>query len=160
MILGVWHFSFTVSDMERSVAFYRDVLGFELIHRQSSSSEYIRRLVGYPDAELRVAMFAVPGQPRGISSHDLELVEYLVPRGARGDAEIRNPGEAHLAVTVTDIAETYARLVALGVRFFSPPNPITAGVNEGGFACYFHDPDRIVIELLQPPAKRLAAARQ
>jgi len=151
VIHGVWHFSFTVSDMDRSVAFYRDVLGFELIHRQDSSSEYIRRLVGYPDAELRVAQFAVPGQPRGASSHDFELVEYVVPRGVRGEVEIRNPGQAHLALAVTDIHAMYERLMARGVRFFSPPNPITAGINEGGYACYFHDPDQIVLELLQPP---------
>jgi len=137
--------------MDRSVAFYRDVLGFELIHRQDSSSEYIRRLVGYPDAELRVAQFAVPRQPRGVSSHDFELVEYLVPRGARGDVEIRNPGQAHLALAVDDIQQMYGRLSAQGVQFFSTPNPITAGVNTGGYACYFHDPDQIVLELLQPP---------
>ena len=151
MILGVWHFSFTVADIERSVAFYRDVLGFELIHRQDSSSEYIRRLVGYPDAEVRVAQFAVPGQPRGVSSHDFELVEYLTPRGTRGEVEIRNPGQAHLALAVDDIQGMYDRLCAQSVRFFSPPNLITAGVNTGGYACYFHDPDQIVLELLQAP---------
>lgn len=156
MILGVWHFSFTVADMERSVAFYREVLGFELIHRQDSSSEYIRRLVGYPNAEIRVAQFAVPGQPRGVSPHDFELVEYLTPRGTRGEIEIRNPGQAHLALAVDDIQELYEKLRAKGVRFFSPPNPITAGVNTGGYACYFHDPDQIVLELLQPPPRRSA----
>lgn len=153
MILGVWHFSFTVSDLERSVAFYRDVLGFELIHKQSSSGEYIRRLVGYPDAEIRVAQFAVPGQPRGATPHDFELVEYLAPRGTRGEAEIRNPGQAHLALSVDDIHEMYERLRGLGVQFISPPNAITAGINTGGYACYFHDPDQIVIELLQPPPR-------
>jgi hypothetical protein len=43
------------------------------------------------------------------------------------------------------------KLVAAGVQFFSPPNLITAGVNAGGFTCYFHDPDKIVLEILQPP---------
>lgn len=151
MIHGVWHFSFTVSDIERSIAFYRDVLGFTLVHRQDSASEYIRRLVGYPDAELHVAQFAVPGRSGSVSSHDLELIEYVVPRGVRGEAEICNPGQAHLAVAVDDIASMYERLSAQGVTFFSPPNLITAGVNTGGFACYLHDPDQIVLELLQPP---------
>ena len=154
MMRGVWHFSFTVSDMEQSVAFYRDVLGFELIHRQDQANAYTRRLVGYSDAHLRIAQFAVPGQPRGISSHDLELVEYVVPRGTRGDVEIRNPGAAHLAFAVEDIHGRYERMRAAGVRFFSPPNQITAGVNEGGYTCYFHDPDQIVLEMLQPPPRR------
>jgi catechol 2,3-dioxygenase-like lactoylglutathione lyase family enzyme len=151
---GVWHFSFTVSDLDRSIRFYRDLLGFELIHVQEQDNEYTRRLVGYADARLRVAQLAIPGQPRGISTHDLELVHYLQPRGARGDANICNPGAAHLAVAVDDIHELHDRLVAAGVRFVSAPNRITAGVNQGGYACYFLDPDEIVLELLQPPPGR------
>jgi len=153
----VWHFSFTVADLDRSVAFYRELLGFELVHTQTQDNAYTRRLVGLPDAVLRVAQLAVPGQPRGVSSHDLELVEYVRPKGVREPGRICDPGAAHLAVTVEDAWMTYELLSAAGVRFVSPPNAITAGVNEGGFACYFLDPDDIVLELLQPPAHRLAA---
>lgn len=153
---GVWHFSFTVSDLDRSVAFYRDLLGFTLVHVQEQDNAYTRRLVGFPDARLRVAQLAVPGQPRGVSSHDLELVEYVSPRGARRDRRICDPGAAHLAVTVLDARAAHERLAVSGVRFVSPPNAITAGVNEGGFACYFLDPDDIVLELLEPPASRLS----
>jgi catechol 2,3-dioxygenase-like lactoylglutathione lyase family enzyme len=152
---GVWHFSFTVSDLDRSIGFYRDLLGFELVHTQEQANEYTRRLVGYPDASLRVAQFAVPGQPRGVSTHDLELVQYLSPKGERGSREICNPGAAHMAMTVDDIHERYERFVAAGVEFVSPPNEITAGVNAGGYTCYFRDPDDIVLELVQPPAHRL-----
>ncbi len=155
MLRGIWHFSFTVADIERSIAFYRDLIGFELIHQQEQANEYTRRLVGYPDAHLKIAQFVVPGEPRGLSTHDLELVEYVRPKGARGDINICNPGAAHLAFAVDDIQERYRRLVAEGVKFFSPPNLITAGINLGGFTCYFHDPDTIVLEMLQPPPSRL-----
>jgi catechol 2,3-dioxygenase-like lactoylglutathione lyase family enzyme len=154
-MFGVWHFSFTVASLDRSLAFYRDLLGFTLVHVQEQDNEYTRRLVGYPNARLRVAQLSIPGQPRGVSSHDLELVEYVQPRGTRGDIGICNPGAAHLAITVDGIAESYSRLLAAGVAFISPPNKITAGVNLGGYACYFRDPDEIVLELLQPPAHRL-----
>jgi catechol 2,3-dioxygenase-like lactoylglutathione lyase family enzyme len=152
---GVWHFSFTVSDLDRSVAFYTGQLGFQLLHTQEQSNDYTRKLVGYPDAHLRIAQLVVPGQPRGLSSHDLELVQYLQPRGTRGEAEICNPGAAHLALTVDDIHTRYEKLTAAGVRFYSPPNAITAGINAGGFTCYLEDPDQIVLELVQPPAHRL-----
>ena len=155
MLRGVWHFSFTVADLDRSIAFYRDLLGFELIHTQEQANDYTRRLVGYPDAHLKVAQLAIPGQPRGISTHDLELVEYVAPRGSRGDANICNPGAAHLALTVDDIHERYERLRAAGVSFVSPPNHITAGINTGGYTCYFRDPDAIVLEMVQPPPHRL-----
>jgi catechol 2,3-dioxygenase-like lactoylglutathione lyase family enzyme len=90
-MFGVWHFSFTVSDIERSVHFYRDVLGFELIHRQEQANEYTGRLVGYPGAHLRIAQFAVPGEPRGRSTHDLEPVEYVAPRGRRAASRYAIP---------------------------------------------------------------------
>jgi catechol 2,3-dioxygenase-like lactoylglutathione lyase family enzyme len=155
MLHGIWHFSFTVADLDRSIAFYRDVLGFELIHTQEQTNEYTRRLVGYPDASLKIAQFAIPGQPRDLSTHDLELVEYVSPKGTRGDSNICNPGAAHLAMAVDDIHGRYERLAAAGVSFVSPPNHRTAGVNAGGYTCYFRDPDDIVLELVQPPPHRL-----
>jgi catechol 2,3-dioxygenase-like lactoylglutathione lyase family enzyme len=155
---GVWHWSFTVSDLDAAVEFYTTLLGFECIHRQRQSNEYTRRLVGYPDADLRVAQLRIPGARRSITSHDLELVEYVAPRGTRQDPGICHPGAAHLALTVGDIAERYDRLLAAGVRFFSEPNLITAGVNEGGFTVYFYGPDQIVHELVQPPRSRIEEA--
>lgn len=154
MLRGIWHFSFTVADIERSILFYRDLLGLELVHTQEQHNEYTSRLVGYPDAHLKVAQFAVPGASRDRSTHDLELVEYVNPRGARGDTNICNPGAAHLAMCVTDIHARYRRLVAAGVPFNSKPNLITAGINAGGFTCYFRDPDQIVLELVQPAPSR------
>jgi lactoylglutathione lyase len=154
-MLGVWHFSFTVSDLERSLDFYVDLLGLELVHRQTQDNAYTRRLVGYPDAHLRVAQLAVPGQPRGYSTHDLELVEYVRPRGVRSDVNMYNPGAAHMAFTVPDAHAEYERLIGAGVEFVSSPNLIQAGVNTGGYTCYFRDPDLIVLELVQPPPSRL-----
>ncbi|TLF47495.1 VOC family protein, partial [Nonomuraea sp. KC401] len=61
------------------------------------------------------------------------------------------PGAAHLALTVDDARAEHARLSAAGVTFVSPPAEITAGVNEGGYACYFLDPDAITLELVEPP---------
>ena len=48
MLIAPWHFSFTVSDIEQSILFYRDVLGMELMHRQEQANEYTRKFVGYP----------------------------------------------------------------------------------------------------------------
>lgn len=152
-MFGVWHFSFTVADLARSVDFYTRLLGFVLVHEQHQDNAYTRRLVGYDDADLLVAQLAIPGQPRGVSSHDLELIEYRTPRGHRGDDAIHHPGAAHLAMAVDDLDAWYARLSAAGVDFVSTPNRITAGANTGGAAVYLRDPDRIVLELVQPPSR-------
>lgn len=99
-------------------------------------------------------MLAVPDRPASaLSFHDVELVEYLDPRGVPSSARRCDPGTAHLAFAVSDIEAVHARLLAHGVDFVSPPAHITAGVNTGGACCYFLDPDGHTLELVQPPAK-------
>lgn len=160
MIADVLHFSFTVSDIERSIDWYTRVLGLELVHRQRQDNEYTQRLVGIEGAVLEIAQFVVPRVPPARSTHMLELVEYVTPHGRElGDLATNSVGCAHLALMVDDIHERYARMAAQGVKFRNPPVKITAGANEGGFACYLHDPDGITLELLQPSAARLADLR-
>lgn len=156
MIADVLHFSFTVSDIERSIEWYTRVLGLELVHRQRQDNEYTQKLVGIPGAVLEVAQFAVPGVPPARSTHMLELVQYLTPHGRDlGDLATNSVGCAHLALLVDDIHERHERMVEQGVVFRNPPVAITAGANRGGFACYFHDPDGITLELLQPSPERV-----
>lgn len=164
MLAAIWHASFHVADLDRSVDFYHNMLRLELVHEQEQSNDYTRALVGYSDAHLRVAQLALPSRATQVSTHDLELVEYITPRGTRQDPARYHPGAAHLAFAVADIDAEYGRLVDSGVRFVSPPNRITAGVNTSGAACYFLDPDDITLELVQPPPHRMnllpAAARE
>ena len=156
MIADVLHFSWTVSDLEQSIDWYTRVLGLELVHRQRQENEYTQVLVGIPGAVLEIAQFAVPGVPPTRSTHMLELVEYITPRGRDlGDLAPNSVGCAHLALMVTDIYERYRRMVEHGVVFRNPPVEITAGANMGGFACYFYDPDGLTLELLQPSVERL-----
>lgn len=152
MLQGIWHTGLHVSDIERSIVFYRDLLGLRLVHRQESHTPYIAQLVGYDDAHLLVAQLALPDRsPSAASSHDIELVQYLSPRGSASPAQRCDPGTAHLAFAVDDIAATYTRLRENGVRFVGAPARITAGVNLGGAACYFLDPDDHTLEFVQPP---------
>lgn len=80
VIADVLHFSFTVSDIERSVDWYARVLGLELVHRQRQDNAYTRALVGIEDTVLEVAQFVVPGVPPARSTHMLELAEYVSPK--------------------------------------------------------------------------------
>jgi catechol 2,3-dioxygenase-like lactoylglutathione lyase family enzyme len=149
MIADVLHFSFTVSDIERSVTWWTEVLGLELVHRQRQENEYTQRLVGIPGAILEVAKLKLPGARPRFSSHVVELVEYVAGSGERPELPTNNVGVAHFALVVTDIHDRYRRMVQQGVSFRNPPVEITAGANKGGWACYFHDPDGITLELLQ-----------
>ena len=123
MLVNTWHFSFTVSDIERSIPFYRDVLGLELVHTQEQSNAYTRKFVGYPDAHLKVAQFKIAGLPTARSGHVLELVEYVAPKGVKVDTRTLNPGTAHLAFQVADIHAEHARMRAWGCAFAASPWP-------------------------------------
>ena len=148
-VTGILHTGLTVSDLDRSIAFYRDLLGLELIAQWDSAQPYLRAIVAYPDAELRIALLRLPATEAG-PGHHIELLEYRRPRGQRGDANTYNPGNGHVAFMVEDIDRTYAELSAKGVRFKSAPVPITHGRNTGAKGVYLFDPDDITLELIQP----------
>jgi catechol 2,3-dioxygenase-like lactoylglutathione lyase family enzyme len=149
-VAGIFHTGITVSDLDRSIAFYRDCLGLELVTRWESSQPYLRTVVGFPDAELRIALLRVPAMAAGVSGHHIELLEYRAPRGQRGDARTCNPGNAHVAFVVEDLDRVYADLSARGVRFKSAPVAVTHGRNAGAKAVYLLDPDDVTLEFIQP----------
>ncbi|CAN7632951.1 VOC family protein [Phenylobacterium sp. LjRoot219] len=157
MIAGPLHFSFTISDIDRSIRWYTEVLGLELVHRQRQENAYTQKLVGIPGAILEIAQFKVPGVTPAYSTHMLELVQYVTERGAAPSAlPTSQVGVAHLALIVTDIHSRYARMQEQGVAFRNPPVEITEGANKGGWACYLRDPDGITLELLQFSPERMA----
>ncbi len=152
MLTGVYHTGLSVADLDRSIAFYRDLLGLELIGRFERSGEGISRVVGYEDAHLSIAMLRVPG-----AEHMLELLEYRQPRGQRLEQEPKQPGSAHLCFIVNDSQALHRRLVEAGVQIRSreAPVPSDSPVNPGGFVTYLHDPDGFTVELLESaPGRR------
>lgn len=150
MLVNLFHFSFTVSNLERSIEFYRDVVGMKLVHTMIHDQPYTSVQVGFKDAYLKVALFTIEGFPETRSGHLLELIEYVNPRGEPTDTATNRPGVAHLAFQVDDLHAEYQRMKALGVRFRSEPVAITAGRNKGGWTVYFLDPDNITLEMVQP----------
>lgn len=154
MLLGIWHVSWTVSDIARSQAFY-EALGFELIHFQEQKNEYTEKLVGLEGAHLKAALMKMADVAPGLSGHVIELIEYVAPKGRQLDLKPCDLASAHLAVITDNAQELHERMVAAGGVFNSPPVAITAGINKGGFTCYMRDPDGFTVELMQPPRWRL-----
>ena len=144
------HTGYTVSNLDRSLAFYRDLLGCEVVATQEKQGGYLAEIVGYPEAHVRMAHLRAPESP-----HIIELFEYLapVPDRSRAPLEPRNVGTAHMSFIVSDLTTMYERLLAAGVEFFSPPVEIDTGINAGGRALYLRDPDGIPMELFQPPTR-------
>lgn len=149
----IHHTGYTVADLDRSLAFYRDLLGLETVAAQEKEGGYLAAIVGHPDAHVRMAHLRVPGD-----GHVVELFEYLAPAGRPpGPLDPADVGTSHLCFVVDDLPALYDRLRAAGVdSFVSPPVEVDTGINRGGFALYLRDPDGIPVELFQPP-QRLGA---
>ncbi|WP_318013106.1 VOC family protein [Mesorhizobium sp. BH1-1-4] len=157
-VCSMWHASWTVESMERTLPFYTDLLGLEVIHTQIQDNEYTRKLVGIEGAILKAVLLKVPELDAGLSGHIIELMEYIQPKGVKIDTKPCNIGAAHFAFGTRDVHAMYEKMSAAGVEFVSEPVAITAGINKGGFTCYLHDPDGYTLELMQPPSWRFDQA--
>ena len=141
-VRGFHHTSFTVSDIDRSVAFYRDVLGMELVAQSvEGSGEIVDKILGMPGARVKTAFLTAGG-------HMLELFQYLNPMGRPYDRRTCDVGPTHIALLVSDIHEGYRTLSAKGVPFKSAPQAFEKD-GETHWACYMTDPDGITVELYQ-----------
>lgn len=144
-IVGAHHTCYQVADLERSLAFYRGLLGFELVWQRVNEEEYVRQIVGQPEATLHQAMLRFPG-----SDHMLELIDYRGVDRKAVDTNPVNPGTAHICLLISDFQEFYDSLVAAGVPSVSDgPIAVTSGANAGRLAVYMIDPDGFRLELLE-----------
>lgn len=142
----------TVSDLDRSVAFYTNILDFEEIGRFESSGPEWERLLGVFGARTRTARLR-------LGEETLELTEFLAPRGrpVPPDSRSNDLWFQHVAIIVSDMDRAYARLADVGVEHVSPRPQLLPDWNEaaGGIeAFYFRDPDGHILEILAfPPDK-------
>ena len=139
------HHGFTVSDIDRSVAFYQDVLGLELIRvsprRNLPSYDHI---LGYQDVSLTVALLRHPAD-----EFLLELMQYENPEGKVRPLENAFVGASHLAFDVEDVDAIYQRLTEAGHTAINTPVDIEREGVVVARAAYALDPDGISIELFQ-----------
>jgi catechol 2,3-dioxygenase-like lactoylglutathione lyase family enzyme len=147
---GVWtiegarHAGITVSDLDRSLEFYCDKLGLELVWRRLYEEREIAEIVGVPEATgFDIAMLRIPG-----SDVEIELLDYKGCERHSGSARPSDFGTGHFALFVRDIERLHADLASRGVLFRSSgPVEMSAGANKGGKSLYALDPDGYVIEL-------------
>ena len=146
-VLGTNHTSFTVSDLERSIALLRDCFGFELISKAPRNPALVAHITGIQGAEVVIAFLKAPG-------HTLELIEYRAPE-ARSAVRARpcDSGFAHIAFNVDDVPAAVATLEPYGVRPIAAPVAIDQGPNKGRKVVYLRDWDGITIELIEATTK-------
>lgn len=123
---GAAHVAFNVSDMEKSLDFYKRVFGFEKAFEMK-----------HPETGADWIVYVCMG-----NGQFLELFYGGKKEVPYADENI---GFAHLCIAVSDINAAYEKLVESGAPVDSK---VSFGI-DGNWQCWTHDPDGNRIELMQ-----------
>jgi glyoxylase I family protein len=146
LISTIHHACFTVSNMERSVAFYRDILGLEVLWNSVAAGVPYKgpvsdQITGCPGTEQHIVYMGVGG---GI----LELVEYTPGGKPLENHKASDVGAAHVCFKTDDINALYKKLLENNVRVHCSPQK---GISL--LVMYFRDPDGIILEAIEGKTK-------
>tara|TARA_B110001454_G_C12484478_1_gene335763 strand:+ start:95 stop:526 length:432 start_codon:yes stop_codon:yes gene_type:complete len=141
MILNIRHTGIVVTNLEESKKFYCDLLGFKVQKEMDESGEFINNFSDLDDVLVTTSKMTLE------NGHMVELLKYKShPEEPDMLRKITQIGCSHIALTVDDLDETYARLVENGVIFNSPPQYSPDGKAKVTFC---KDPDGSLVELVE-----------
>jgi len=143
MIDSVMHFGFTVRNLQNSLTFFCEGLGFEVLQTFERAGEYTQKVTGVEDTSIHAALI------RGYGTV-LELLEYSgrEDRPARG-VPVYYPGSAHLCFEVHDIEQEMVFLTRKGASFQKEITTVPFAQGKGNKVVYGWDPDGIAFELVE-----------
>ena len=152
LVQGVGPIEITVSDADRALKFYSEVLSFEKVSDQTVRDTNYLRLEGATASGVRVVRMR-------LGDEYVELVQFAGTQGRPVPADSRSNDRwfQHIAIVVSDMRRAYERLRDAHVEqiSFSPQRLPDWNVNAAGIeAFYFRDPDRHALEVIHfPPDK-------
>ncbi len=141
MIRRYQHVGISVTNLDRSVAWYQEMLGFELMGSAEASGPEVSQALAVDNSRLKLATLA-----RGDCV--LELIEYVSPQGARRAPRPPDVGCTHMALDVDNIQAMYREMSAKGVKFNTVPQRNPPDIAWAWWV-YLQDPDGVPIELVQ-----------
>ena len=127
----------TVTDLDRAVTFYRDVLGLGVIDQFSVSGTAFSEAVGVEGATGSFAHLNADGAR-------VELVEYDPAGDDRTGGAVNQPGVKHLGLAVSDLDAFYEELPA-DVETTSPPRTTESGTR----ILFVRDPEDNLVEVIE-----------
>lgn len=139
------HTGITVSDLQRSIAFYRDLLGCEVSSPVRAEGPFFEAITGVAGCQIDVAFARVPG-------HVIELLCYASPKNqAVSTLKASNPGFMHVCLKVADLEKVVALVRSAGFAPVGPIQKAEGGPVDGLKVVYVRDPDGVVLELIEEP---------
>lgn len=148
MIKNIAHIGLTVKDLDRSVEFYRDILGLDYKGYMYMEGESTDRLFDGKNIRAKVAYLS---PKTGEGCPDVELIEFV-----RGEVEEDQPSLfktsiSELCFGVEDIDGFFKELIEKGVEVMSQPQVFDSTAYGFGKskAFYFYDPDGNILEAIE-----------
>ena len=140
MIKNIRHVGIVVTDLDASLHFYKDMLGFQIKNQNIEQGEYIDTILGLTQATITtVKMISPDGQM-------IELLEYHSDTNHKPNREIYDIGITHIALGVEDVSAAYETLKTQNVPFISLPQ-----ISPDGYAkvVFCQAPEGTFIELVE-----------
>ena len=141
-VTSLGNFSHIVANLDKSLAFYHDVLGLELVAppRPFDPNPTIMKLGDTPGAQSRMVQLKVTGGAVGV-----EIIEYKDIDRNPAHPRFQDPGAANLSLRLTDFDAVVTRLKKAGTHILTKGGePVTIN---GGHSFFIQDPDGFVVEL-------------
>jgi len=140
MINDIRHTGIVVADLETSLHFYRDLLGFRVAKQMKEAGKYIDTVLSLRNVKVTTVKLSSP------SGQMIELLKYHSHAAEQAVREICEIGISHIAVTVDNLDGEYKRLKERGIPFNSSPQ-----VSPDGYAkvAFCRAPEGTFIELVE-----------
>lgn len=137
------HTGFITPDIERTIAFWTETMGFEPRPAVERNGDWVPGLTGVPGARLKLVHLF------GYGSH-LEFIQFSASAGNDSAPASNQASAGHVCFKVSDVAEMRDRIVAGGGKALGEITTVTEGSAAGIKGLYMTDPFGVIIELLQP----------
>ncbi|MDY2899738.1 MAG: VOC family protein [Candidatus Aphodousia sp.] len=148
MIKEIIHVGLTVSNIERSVVFYCDILKMRFLGELLMQGPETDMLFAQKDCTVRVAYLSGGDE---LSSPPVELIEFVSQTPETNESRLDRIGISEICFQVPDIEAFYAHLQKHNVPCLSEPQFFDFSADGFGKskALYFRDPDGIILEAMQ-----------
>ena len=140
MIKDIRHTGVVVMDLEPSLYFYRDLLGFQVAKQMEEAGDYVDNISSLRNVKVTTVKLT------SLSGQMIELLKYHSHAAEQREREICEIGISHIAFTVDDLDTEYERLRGKGIQFNSPPQ-----LSPDGYAkvTFCRAPEGTLVELVE-----------
>jgi glyoxylase I family protein len=140
MANGIRHVGLVVSDPERALSFYRDILGFVVEKDQLESGPFVETILGLKGLKVRTIKMRLG------EGTLLELLHFESRSSSAGMKDIQDKGFSHIALNVQNADVLFNRLKGQGISFISAPVVSADGKAKVAFC---RDPEGNFLELVE-----------